>query len=105
MKRSFRRVLVASLCLALVAGSPALAHTDLVRSDPVRGETLDRIPDGVRLEFNEPVEAEFDPVNVYDEEGNKVDGEDARVDPGDPKVVTVGLADLDGGRRTGSSTA
>ena len=58
MERWLRRVIVASLCLALVAGSCALAHTDLVRSDPVRRETLDRIRDGVRLAFNEPVEAE-----------------------------------------------
>lgn len=97
MKISVWRVLVASLCMVLLAGGPTLAHTDLVKSDPVGGATLDQVPNGIRLEFEEPVEARFDPVDVYDEEGNRVDLEDAGISPGDSRVVTAGLAGLRGG--------
>jgi methionine-rich copper-binding protein CopC len=97
MNRSPWTILIALWCLMLAAGDPALAHTDLVGSDPPRGATLDRTPDGVRLEFSEPVEAPFDPVEVYDGEGNRVDLGNGRVITGDPRVVTVGLAGLGGG--------
>ena len=79
-----------------VAGGPALAHTNLVNSDPAQGATLDRVPDRVRLEFDEPVETRFDPVNVYDENGNRVDVEGAGDSRENPRTVVAGLEGLRG---------
>jgi methionine-rich copper-binding protein CopC len=73
---------------------PALAHARLLQETPAAGASLDEPPEQVRLRFNEPVDAEFDPLRVYDAEGDRVDEDDARVDPDDARVVLAGLEDL-----------
>ena len=83
----------AALWVALLAG-PALAHAELLRTRPSDGQTLSEQPGEVRLFFDEPVRAEFDPIKVTDEEGNRVDGEDARTLPNDPGVVVASLGVL-----------
>ena len=87
--------LVASLGLVMLAmvwhASPALAHAELLRATPSDGDTLSEQPGEVRLFFDEPVRAEFDPIKVTDEEGNRVDGEDARTLSADPDVVVASL--------------
>lgn len=85
------RVLVCSICLTTVAASPAFAHAELESAAPSEGEELGRAPGEVRLSFAEPVEAAFSPMEVYDSEGNRVDGDDARLDPNDPSVVVASL--------------
>jgi hypothetical protein len=42
--------------------------------------------------FNEPVDAAFDPIEVRNRGGERVDEGDARVDPENAKAVVVGLA-------------
>lgn len=87
--------LVASLGLAMLSmvwhAPPALAHAELLRATPSDGDTLSEQPGEVRLFFDEPVRAEFDPIKVTDEEGNRVDGEDARTLSADPDVVVASL--------------
>ena len=73
--------------------SPALAHATL-RESPASGASLRGTPEQVRLRFSEPVDAEFDPVRVFDAEGERVDEDDARVDPEDARVLPAGLEDL-----------
>jgi copper resistance protein C len=96
--------LVASLGLAVLSmawhAAPALAHAELLRATPADGETLSEQPGQVRLVFDEPVRAEFDPVKVTDEEGDRVDGEDARALSGDPDVVVASLDVLPEGSYT-----
>lgn len=96
--------LVASLALAVLwmawHAQPALAHAELLRATPPDGDTLSEQPGEVRLFFNEPVRAEFDPIKVTDEEGNRVDGEDARTLSGDPDVVVASLDVLPEGSYT-----
>lgn len=85
-------VLVAALALwVLSSGGPALAHAGLVEASPEYDEAVPRPPERVRLEFSEPVEAEFDPVEVYAPGGDRVDGGDAKTDPDDPTVVVASL--------------
>ena len=73
--------------------SPALAHARLLRESPASGASLVEPPEQVRLRFSEPVDAEFDPVRVFDAEGERVDEDDARVDPEDARVLLAGLED------------
>lgn len=96
--------LVAPLVLAVLwmawHAAPALAHAELLRATPADGETLSEQPGEVRLVFDEPVRAEFDPVKVTDEEGNRVDGEDARTLSDDPDIVVASLEALSEGSYT-----
>jgi hypothetical protein len=54
----------------------------------------------VRVTFNEPVEAEFDPLRVTGQDGERVDGEDARVSTEDARVVEASLGELTSGTYT-----
>lgn len=96
--------LVVSLGLAMLSmvwqASPALAHAELLRATPSDGDTLSEQPGEVRLFFDEPVRAEFDPIKVTDEEGDRMDGEDARTLPDDPDVVVASLDVLPEGSYT-----
>jgi methionine-rich copper-binding protein CopC len=73
--------------------APAGAHTEIVRSEPEQGEELERPPGQVRLFFEEPVEAEFSPLRVYDARGERVDEDNARTDSGTPAALVVDLRD------------
>jgi methionine-rich copper-binding protein CopC len=84
----------------LLLCSPALAHATLVETYPADADTLAESPEQVRLRFDEPIEAAFDPVKVYDQQGDRVDEDDARVDPNDAKVLVGGLEELPDGAYT-----
>lgn len=94
-----RSVTLLALPLALVAlwSAPAFAHARLLQAEPADGATVTESPDRVALRFSEPVEAEFDPVEVLDSRGERVDGGDARVSPDDARVVEAGLGGLSEG--------
>jgi methionine-rich copper-binding protein CopC len=92
MSRSrWLRALLCSICLVLVSSSPVFAHAELESATPAEGEELVRAPDEVRLSFAEPVEATFSPIEVYDSDGDRVDGDDARSDPDDPSTVVASV--------------
>jgi methionine-rich copper-binding protein CopC len=74
--------------------APALAHARLVQEEPAAGASLTESPEQVRLRFSEPVDAEFDPLAVYDAKGNRVDEDDARLDPDDARVLLASLEEL-----------
>lgn len=84
----------------LVLCTPAFAHARLVQAFPGDGQALPEPPERVELRFNEPVEAEFGPIEVYDEQNDRVDQDDARADPDDARVVLADLEDLSGGSYT-----
>lgn len=88
-----RRLAVAALGFLLLA-TPAWPHASLVRSSPARRTTLTTAPDRVQLWFNEAIEPKFSSVSVWDAAGQRADLEDARVEPEDPKRLTVGLKPL-----------
>ncbi|HEX2129034.1 MAG TPA: CopD family protein [Solirubrobacterales bacterium] len=62
---------VAAVAFLLPAG--ASGHAILEESEPRRGAALERAPEQVTFRFNEPVEAGFGSVRVYDREGERVD--------------------------------
>jgi copper resistance protein C len=89
-----RRLAVATLGFLLILATPAWPHAFLVRSSPARRTTLTTAPDRVQLWFNEVIEPRFSSVSVWDAAGQRVDLEDARVEPEDPKRLIVGLKPL-----------
>ena len=80
--------------------APALAHARLDEAYPADGSTLSGSPEQVQLLFNEPVEAEFDPLKVYDQGGDRVDEANARVSPNNRKLLVVDLEELPEGSYT-----
>lgn len=92
------RRLVALLGLLAVAlffvPGTALAHAVLQSSEPRGGSVVEKSPPWVRVQFNEPVEAAFTPLMVYDRSGTRVDKGDAQIDPGDASAIIVGLQPL-----------
>jgi methionine-rich copper-binding protein CopC len=102
--RAGTRRLVALLWLSavwlLLSCVPALAHARLVQEEPADGATLAESPDRVELTFSEPVDAEFSPLEVRNSEGERVDEDNARIDPADARVLIVGLEELSEGPYT-----
>ncbi len=80
--------------------APVLAHARLLEAEPEDGAILAQAPEQVRLRFDEPIEAEFDPLKVYDQQGDRVDEDDARVDPNDARVLVSNLKELPAGSYT-----
>lgn len=80
--------------------TPVLAHAELLESEPENGAALEQVPDQVRLRFDEPIEAEFNPLEVYDQQGNRADEDNARVDPDDARVLVADLKELPEGPYT-----
>jgi methionine-rich copper-binding protein CopC len=102
--RADSRRLVALLWLSagwlLLSCAPALAHARLVQEQPADGATLTESPDRVELTFSEPVDAEFSPLEVRNSDGERVDEDNARIDPADARVLIVDLEDLSEGSYT-----
>jgi copper transport protein len=86
-----RRAVVLALLGLVVAPGAASAHARLEGTSPERGTTVAREPAQVVFRFDEPVEATFGAVRVFDARGERVD--DGRlVRPGrDQRVAGAGL--------------
>jgi copper resistance protein C len=102
--RSGARRLVALLALSaawlLLSCAPALAHARLLETYPADGGTLTEPPEQVQLLYNEPVEAEFDPIEVYNQGGDRMDEDDAREAPDNRRLLVVDLEELSEGSYT-----
>jgi copper transport protein len=83
----------AVLALALLALAPASAgaHAVLTHSTPHRGSTVNAPPRQVVFDFNEPVEASFGSVRVFDSDGRRVDQGEVAYPYGHQRSVGVGL--------------
>jgi methionine-rich copper-binding protein CopC len=67
---------------------------------PAEGVTLAESPEQVQLRFNEPIEAEFSPLKVYDLQRNRVDEDDARISSNDARLLVIDLKELPKGSYT-----
>lgn len=80
MRPPARRAFVALLLLLVVLpATPAGAHAVLVSTSPGDGAALERAPEEVVLEFNEPVSADLGGLQVFDADGTRVDEGAVRV--------------------------
>lgn len=67
---------------------------------PPEGVALAEPPQQVQLRFNEPIEAEFSPLKVADQRGNRVDEDDARISSNDARLLLTDLQELPEGSYT-----
>jgi copper transport protein len=85
-----RAIALVALCL-LVLPAGARAHAVLERTEPSQGAQLERPPDQIAFYFNEPVEASFGAVRVFNSQGEEVQSGDL-LRPGDSsEAIGVGL--------------
>ena len=85
-----RRALLLAVAI-LVVGTTATAHATLEASTPERGAKLDAVPSQVVLRFDEPVEASFGALRVFDQQGREVQAGKPFRPGGDSKQVAVKL--------------
>ena len=74
---------------ALVPASPALAHSQLVGTEPARDAIVEHSPDRVVLRFDERVETTLGSIAVYNGDGERVDAEE--ITRPAPKAVAVAI--------------
>jgi copper transport protein len=88
-------VVIRAAALALVAltlvPAAASAHARLEGTSPERGATVAREPAQVVFRFDEPVEARFGAVRVFDARGGRVDDGRLARPGGDQRVAGTGL--------------
>jgi len=73
------------------AGPAALAHANLVRSDPASGAVLATAPAQIQLWFSEQPDPHFSAVQVLDAQRQRVDAGDMHVAPNDSLSLIVGI--------------
>lgn len=100
VRRSAALLLGLSAVWLLWGCGPALAHARLTETYPADGDALAEPPEQVQLRFNEPIEAEFDPIKVNGQEGDRVDEEDARMSADDRRLLVADLRELPEGSYT-----
>ena len=102
-RRPFSRVLVAATVLVLAVlstlgvASPALAHAELLNTDPAAGAVLDDAPDTVTLTFSESIDISLGAIRLFDGGGNSVDVGAAEHPDGTGSEVRVDIPDLGNG--------
>jgi methionine-rich copper-binding protein CopC len=85
------------LLVGLTLAGPASAHAHLERSLPRVGATALPAPSEVSLWFNEPLEAAFSAIQVFDANGKRVDSDDTWGDTENRKKLTVHVGPLTAG--------
>jgi copper transport protein len=93
MKRPLKISLLIVIITSLIFTGVALAHADLLRSDPAENSTLDTAPTKINLWFSEPVEPAFSSITVLFEDGSTADAGDTTVSNSDPNQISVSLTD------------
>lgn len=90
--------LVVLACALVITGAPALAHAELVASDPAAGAQTGRAPQAVTLTFDDAVESELGSVRVLDAGGISHTAGAAVHPNGDARRLSVRLGTLQPGR-------
>src|SRR3954452_19554312 len=89
---------IASILLALVAGSAAHAHAFLDHAEPPVGSTVHTAPTHVEVWFSEDLEPAFSTLRVVDAAGKQVDKMDKSAPGGDKSRMSVSLKALPAGK-------
>lgn len=95
-----RLLLAATLAVLAVLGfsaSPALAHAELLSTDPAAGAVLASAPDVVTLTFSEPIDIGLGSVRLFDGTGDSIDVAAAEHPDGNSSEVRVDLPALGNG--------
>jgi len=82
------RAVIVSAALLLGAAA-AWGHAFVERAEPRVGSTVRTAPAQVRVWFTENLEPAFSTLEVWDQDGKRVDGGPAEVSPASPAMLQV----------------
>jgi methionine-rich copper-binding protein CopC len=85
---------VAAGAVAIGAAASARAHAFLDHASPAVGSSVPTSPPVVTLWFTQDLEPAFSDVTVTNEAGQRVDLGNARIPPGSPAELEIGLKQL-----------
>jgi methionine-rich copper-binding protein CopC len=89
------RTITGAAVLFLIAGMGAAeAHGTLTRAHPPAGGTIKRAPSQISLWFSEPLEHAFSRLEVYADDGERVDTGNIDAPADAPTRLTVGVKAL-----------
>lgn len=94
--RSVSVILVFSL-LSLWLAAQAWAHAFPDHAEPRVGSTVKTPPAAVRIWFDGNLEPLFSAIEVYDQDGKRVDKQDGHVSGAEPALLEVNLSILSAG--------
>jgi copper resistance protein C len=89
-----------ALALALAVAPAALAHAFLDHASPAVGSAVPQAPAVVTLWFTQDLEPAFSNVSVTNAAGQRVDLGNAKIPPGSPAELQIGLKALGPGTYT-----
>src|SRR5436190_5560406 len=93
-------LIIALLSAALLITTSVLAHASPVKIDPPPNSVLDAAPAEIRMEFSEPLEAQFSKINLRDKDGNILNTPAAQIDPNDSTQMFMAPGKLPDGLYT-----
>lgn len=88
------RAILAALAVLTVGLLPvrlALAHAELVRSEPAANTSVDVSPPRIQLWFSEPIDPSFAEAQILDRTGSRIDAGASAVSSDDPLLLTLSL--------------
>ncbi|HEV2123026.1 MAG TPA: copper resistance protein CopC, partial [Chloroflexota bacterium] len=86
--------LLAALLISVLQAGVALAHAELVGSEPHDGAVLESTPSTIQLYFSEPIERDFFSIEVYNANRQRVDRGGARIPPDNAQSLVTALPEL-----------
>lgn len=86
-------IFFAMLCILAIPGV-ALAHPEIVRTEPAADAQLTTAPTEIRIIFNESVEGAFSDLQLFDAQGQRADVGGAALVPDDPTQLVLPLPTL-----------
>jgi methionine-rich copper-binding protein CopC len=78
----------------LLVPVPVAAHTSLLQTDPAPNSTLDHSPETITLHFDDPLQAGFSKVTVFDASQRPVTTSANPAAGTDPSALTIGVPKL-----------
>ncbi|MHB8648181.1 MAG: copper resistance CopC/CopD family protein, partial [Thermomicrobiales bacterium] len=79
---------------AMLMPFPVAAHASLLQTDPAPNSTLDHSPETITLRFDEPLQAGFTKITVFDASQRPVTSSPNPANGTDPSAVTIGVPTL-----------
>jgi copper transport protein len=95
--RRWPTALLLAMLLSIWPAAMALAHANLVKSDPASGSVLVQPPQAVVLEFSENIDPGFSTVQLLDAQSSIVVRGPGTVDPAQPRLLHLSLPVLPDG--------
>lgn len=101
----FAAAFAAGICNLAIPALPAAAHADIVSSEPAAGSTIAKLPERIRVVFDEKLQPVGTRIRLFDVQNKEVTLDKGAIDPADPKAFIVLLPKLASGAYTVQWTA